>query len=247
MQWVEGRVIENHHWTDTLFSLKVEAKVEPFIAGQFTRLALDIDGEQVARPYSYLNAPNEDYLEFYAITVPGGPLSNRLVALQPGDKIQVFAKGSGLLTLPEVPAGRQLWMLATGTALGPFLSILKMPEVWDRFERILLSHAVRHLAELSYREQIEALLAAHPDQLVYQPFVSREDTDVAIRGRIPEYIDNGTLEQCSGMALSAADSQVMICGNPDMVRDTTKSLEARGLTINKRRTPGNISIENYWK
>ena len=252
MKWVEGTVIENHFWTDKLFSLKIKSEVEPFVAGQFTKIGLDINGERVGRPYSYANSPAENFLEFYIILVPDGPLTPELYKLRGGDPIFVTPRPSGLLNLNEVPAGKNLWMLATGTALGPFLSILKMPEVWQRFENIVLIHAVRTEAELSYRELINNLVAkgqrtASPPQLQYLPFVSREDTDFAIKGRIPIFIENGEIETRTGVPFSAENTQVMICGNPDMVKDTQAVLESRGFQINKRRTPGNISIENYWK
>ncbi len=138
-----------------------------------------------------------------------------------------------------------MWLLSTGTALGPFLSILKTDDAWQRFKKIVLVHAVRLAKELSYRETI-AGFKIHGDQFCYMPFVSREDTDFAIKGRVPGAIENGELEVRAGAAITAEKSQVMICGNPDMVRDTRAILEARGLKLNKRKEPGQISVENYW-
>lgn len=246
-KWAEGTVVDNRHWTEQLYSLRVRAEVEPFVAGQFTRLALDVDGQRVARPYSYVNAPHEETLEFYSIVVPGGPLSGRLARLGHGDRVHVAPRASGLLTLDQIGDAEGLWLLATGTGLGPFLSILKCDTPWRRFARIVLAHAVRRSAELSYGHQIETLLAAHPRQLSYVPFVSRERCPSALPGRIPAAIDNGALEARCAMALAPGVTQVMICGNPEMVRDTTAALEARGLRLNKRREPGEISVENYWK
>jgi len=246
-RWTEGTVVENHHWTDRLYSLRVEADIEGFTAGQFGRLALDIDGERVARPYSFVNAPDERPLEFYSIVVPGGALSPRLASLGPGDKLWVARKGAGFFTLSEVPDDPpHMWMLSTGTALGPFLSILKTPDPWGRFETIVLVHAVRTVAELTYRETIERFAARHPDQFVYIPFVSREDTDFAIKGRIPAAIEDGRLEERAGTPLSSTASHVMLCGNPGMVKDTTAVLEQRGFKRNKRKEPGQITTEQYW-
>jgi ferredoxin--NADP+ reductase len=245
-RWIEGRVVANRHWTSQLYSLQIGAPIERFKAGQFTRLGLDIDGERVGRPYSFVNAPHERYVEIYSITVPGGPLSNRLAQLQPGDLVWVAPKGAGFFTLSEVPVADYLWMLSTGTALGPFLSMLKIDEPWGRFEKIVLVHAVRRVEELTYQDTIRGLLAAHPDQLTFISFVSREDTDFAIKGRIPQAIDDGRLEDRAGMTITAESSQVMLCGNPGMLNDTSEVLEARGLKKNKRREKGHITTENYW-
>lgn len=245
-KWVEGRVAGRRRWTERLFSLRVEAPVDPFRAGQFTRVALDIGEERVARPYSYVNAPDERPLEFYFITVPGGPLTARLPLLEPGELIWVAPKPSGMLTLAEVPAGEQLWLLSTGTAIGPFLSILKTSEPWQRFSRLVLVHAVRTVAELAYRDLIEGIAGRRGAQFACIPFVSREDAGYAIRGRIPEAIRDGRLEARAGLQIGAGKSQVMVCGNPAMVEDTLAVLEARGLRRNKRKEPGQVSVETYW-
>ena len=244
-KWVEGTVVGNKMWTDQLYSLRVDAELEPFRAGQFGRLALEIDGEMVARSYSFVNAPTERPYEFYSIIVPEGPLSPRLQALKPGEKVFLAPKGAGFLTLADVPPGQNLWLLSTGTALGPFLSILKTDDAWQRFERIVLIHAVRQAKELSFHDTIDKF-STRGKQFCYVPFVSREDTDFAIKGRVPTAIENGTLEARADVAISAEKSQVMICGNPDMVHDTRAVLEARGLKLNKRKDPGQISVENYW-
>jgi ferredoxin--NADP+ reductase len=245
--WVEGKVIQLRRWTPSLYSLQLEADIAPFIAGQFSRLGQEIDGAVVARPYSFVNGPENPLHEFYFIRVPGGPLTTRLVSLQSGDSVFIAPKGAGFFVLDEVPAADTLWMLSTGTGLGPFLSILATPGAWQRYRNIVLVHAVRSVEELTYRERIDALLAAHPGQLQYIPFVSRESTDFAMPGRVTEAIENGALESRSGLTLNATNSQVMICGNPAMVGNTRAVLEERGLTKNTRREPGQITTEQYWK
>jgi ferredoxin--NADP+ reductase len=246
-RWVEGEVVNLHRWTDNLYSLQLLAPIEPFQAGQFTRLAMDIDGERVARPYSYVNGPDDPLLEFYFITVPDGPLTRQLVEIQAGDGLWVAPRAAGFLTLAEVPEAPHLWMLSTGTAIGPFLSILTTDEVWSRFEQIVLVHAVRTVDELTYRDKIRAVESRHPEQFRMVPFVTREDTDFAIKGRIPQAVADGRLEEVAGLTLSPDRSQMMICGNPAMVRDTTAVLEARGFKRNRRRDPGHITTESYWK
>lgn len=245
-QWVEGTVTDKRNWTDELYSLQVDAPVQPFRAGQFTRLALDIAGERIARPYSFVNAPHERPLEFYFITIPHGPLTEGLRRLQPGDSIWVSARPAGTFTLDRVPDADQLWLLATGTALGPFLSLLRTDEPWRRFSKIVLAHAVRTPEELTYQDDIRRFGERHPDQFVMTPFVSRKDTDFALRGRIPDMIRNEKLERQVGLRMAPETSQVMVCGNPDMVRDTTHVLEERGFEKNRRSKPGQITTENYW-
>jgi ferredoxin--NADP+ reductase len=245
-KFAEGRVVNSKRWTERLHSLQVEAPIEPFKAGQFGKVALEINGEMVFRPYSFVNAPHEWPLEFYFITLQDGPLTQRLIKLDCGDPIYVAPRAAGYLTLSELRDAENLWLLSTGTAIGPFLSILKTEEPWRRFSSIVLVHAVRQAEELTYQDQIRQLLDQHPQRLKVIPFVSREDTDFAIKGRVPEAIKDGRLEAKAGVQLAAEKSQVMICGNPDMVGDTSLVLEERGLKKNRRTAPGHITVENYW-
>jgi ferredoxin--NADP+ reductase len=245
-KFVEGKVVGVRQWTDRLFSIMVDAPVEPYNAGQFGKLVLEIDGEVVGRPYSYVNSPHERPLEFYYITVDGGPLTEKLVKMVPGDTIYLAPKAAGFMVLSELPPAENLWMLSTGTALGPFLAILKTPDPWSRFKDIALIHAVRHVHELTYRDQIDMLLARHPGQLRYVPFVSREITDFALSGRVPAAIRDGQLQKKARMELTPEKSQIMICGNPEMVSDTSATLIEMGFRKNKRKDPGHITVENYW-
>ncbi len=245
-KFIQGTVVENKHWTDQLYSLKVDADIQAFTPGQFGRLALDIGGKRVARPYSFVNAPGEAHQEFYSIVVSEGLLSMRLHALERGDKIWMASSASGFFTMDEVRDGKELWMLSTGTALGPFLSILKTDEPWRRFERIALIHAVRRTEELTYRDTIETFRKRDPERFVFIPFVSREPTDFALTGRVPAAIESGELEKRADIPFDPATSQVMICGNPGMIADTSHILKARGFKKNRRRDPGQITTENYW-
>ncbi len=243
--WLEGTVVERKRWTERLHSLRLDAPVEPFQAGQFNRLALDIDGERVGRPYSYVNAPGQSPLDFYFITVPDGPLSNRLAALNPGDRVQLMSRAQGFFTLSELPDAHILWLMATGTAIGPYLSMLRTETPWQRFERIVLIHAVRQAEELTYRDVIDGF-RDFGRQFQFVPFVSRERHPGAMSGRVPAAIGDGSLERRVDLPLSADAAQVMLCGNPDMVRDTTEALKARGMKKNRRREPGHITTEHYW-
>lgn len=244
--FTEGVVVENKHWTDQLYSLKIDADIKPFTPGQFGRLALDIGGKRIARPYSFVNAPDEAHHEFYSIVVPEGSLSLRLHAMERGDKIWIASAAAGFFTMDEVRDGSELWMLSTGTALGPFLSILKTDEPWRRFRRIVLIHAVRRAEELTYGDTIETFRRRDPQRFTFIPFVSREQTDFAMPGRVPAAIESGDLEKRANLPFNPATSQVMICGNPGMIEDTSNILKARGFKKNRRRDPGQITTENYW-
>src|SRR6185503_12137617 len=157
MNWLAGRVVENRHWTEALFSLRVENAPLRYQAGQFVRIALEVGGQRVARAFSFVNPPQDPVLEFYGVIVPAGPLSPRLAALEPGDTLQVASNPAGFLVLSELPDAQTLWLLSTGTGLAPFLSILRTAEPYRRFREIVLVHAVRHARELVYREVIEKL------------------------------------------------------------------------------------------
>lgn len=245
--WVTGKVVKVQNWTDALFSLTVHAPVEPFTAGQFAKLGLDVDGERVQRAYSYVNAPSNPDLEFYLVTVPEGKLSPRLAALKPGDEVQVVSEAAGFFVLEEVPDCDTLWMLATGTAIGPYLSILEEGKDLDRFKNLVLVHAARYAADLSYLPQMEALEARYAGKLRIQSVVSRETAPGMLTGRIPFLIETGALEEAVGLPMNAESSHVMLCGNPQMVRDTQQLLkETRQMSKHLRRRPGHMTAEHYW-
>ena len=241
-----GKVADFRRWTENLYSVKIDAAFDPFESGQFARIGLPINGENVMRPYSFVNSPADALHEFYYAVVPDGPLSCRLPQLRAGDEVLYVPKPNGYMVLSEIPDARALWMLSTGTAVGPFLSILKNDAVWERFDRLLLAHAVRHAEELSYSEEIANLVQKSAGRLCFVPFVSREDSPGAIRGRIPAALESGALQERAGFAISPADTQFMICGNPQMVKDTSAVLLERGFERNRRRKPGHITTENYW-
>jgi ferredoxin/flavodoxin---NADP+ reductase len=240
-EWLEGRVFENRHGTVALFSLRVDAPRLTFQAGQFVRIALD---ERVARAFSFVNPPQDPVLEFYGIVVPQGPLSPRLAALRPGDRLLVASNPAGFLVLREVPPVKTLWLVSTGTGIAPFLSIVRTPEPWQRFENVVLVHAVRHARELVYQDMIRRISQAH--FLRYVTFVSREAAPGSLSGRIPAAIRDGSLETAAGIALDAQTSHVMLCGNPDMLKDAQGALMERGLRKHRRRNPGHITVESFW-
>jgi ferredoxin--NADP+ reductase len=245
MSWLEGKIIENRRWTEALFSLRVAGVPLAFEAGQFVRIALDMEegnaGSRVARPFSLVNAPQDPVLEFYGVVVPQGPLSPRLARLAPGDTLQVASNPAGFLVLSELPEAETLWLLSTGTGIAPFLSILRTDAPWRRYRNVVLVHAVRHARELVYRQTIESLPG-----LKYVRMVSREQAPGALSGRIPAAVRDGRLEAAAALRLAAETSQVMLCGNPDMLKDAAAALAERGLRKHRRRAPGHITVESFW-
>ena len=244
MNWLKGKVVENRHWTEALFSLRVEAPKLAFQAGQFVRIALDIEGERVARAFSFVNPPEDPTLEFYGVIVPQGPLSPRLARLDAGDALFIASNPAGFLVLAEVPEAQTLWLVSTGTGLAPFLSILRTETPWQRFREVVLVHAVRHARELVYGEMIAKLQRERG--LRYVSFVSREAAPGSLAGRIPAALEDGRLEAAAGLPLSAAASQVLLCGNPDMLKDVQAALAGRGMRKHRRRAPGQITTESFW-
>jgi len=250
--WLKSKVIEKITWNERLFSLRIQldsrtdssADFIDFNAGQFVRVALEIDGEQVARPYSLVNTPDDDFLEIYFNIVPEGPLSPKLATLNVGDDILVTDKANGFLTVDEVPECKYLWLLATGTGVGPFLSILKTEQVWQRFEKVVLAFSVRDSSELSYQETISSIEKNHSEQFAFVPFVTREKVPGAMHCRIPASIDDGALEKRTGININQ-DSHIMMCGNSAMLTSVTECLEDRGLRKHRRREPGHITTEKY--
>src|SRR3954470_17394650 len=223
----EERVLSVHHWTDTLFSFTTTR--DPgfrFENGQFTMIGLPVEGRPLLRAYSLVSANHEDTLEFFSIKVPDGPLTSRLQHLKAGDPIIVGRKATGTLLLDNLLPGQHLYLIGTGTGLAPFLSIVKDPEVYDRFERVVLIHGCRQVSELAYGERITRDLPEHEflgesvrEKLVYYPTVTRE----AFRntGRITDLIQSEKLfEDIDLPPLDRDADRVMICGSPDMLRDT---------------------------
>ncbi|MCL1124491.1 ferredoxin--NADP reductase [Shewanella surugensis] len=248
--WTTGQVVERIDWNDRLFTLKIKAELAPFIAGQFIKLSQQIDGRRVARAYSLVNAPNSDYLEVLAVVVENGQLSPYLHDLTAGDSIQITAAAAGFMTLNELPQSddkqSDLWFLATGTAVGPFISIMETQEPWQRFKKVILVYGVREKKDLAYLDKLQALALAYPKQFTLILSVTRETVDGALDERIPDALVNGHIEEKAGAKLTPEHSQVMLCGNPGMISEAVIALKAKGMVKNLRRAPGQITMEKYW-
>jgi ferredoxin--NADP+ reductase len=245
------RVLTVHHWNDTVFSFTTTRDHSlRFENGHFVMLGLQVDGKPLMRAYSIASANHEEHLEFLSIKVADGPLTSRLQNIKPGDEVLVSRKPTGTLTLHDVKPGKRLYMLSSGTGLAPFMSLIKDPLVYERFEKVILVHGVRYRSELAYRDYIEWELTHHEylgelvrNQLIYFPTVTRER--FRYQGRITTLIETGKLFSDIGMPpLDAAHDRVMICGSPAMLADLSKLLEERGFGISPHvGEPGDFVIE----
>ena len=245
------RVMTVHHWNPTVFSFTTTRDQSlRFENGHFIMLGLRIDDKPLMRAYSIASANHEEFLEFLSIKVADGPLTSRLQHIKPGDEVLVSRKPTGTLVLNDLKAGKRLYLLSSGTGLAPFMSLIKDPEVYERFEKVVLVHGVRYRSELAYRDYIEWELTHHEylgeqvrKKLVYFPTVTRER--FRYQGRITSLIESGTLFQDIGTpALDPRDDRVMICGSPAMLTELSAMLDARGFKISPRvGEPGDYVIE----
>jgi ferredoxin/flavodoxin---NADP+ reductase len=244
--FAQARVSGRHEWAPGLFTLVLEAEVEPFAPGQFRNLALYQGGQLERRAYSMASAPGQA-LEFFLNRVDGGTFSPALSRLGVGDELLVEKKAQGFFTLAYVPPAEELWLIATGTGLAPFISMLRSEEPWQRFRRIVVVHGVREAAQLAYKDELRDRSSARGHKLIWAPVVSREPSakDV-LHGRVTTALSSGELERFVGLSLVPERSHLMLCGNPEMIKDLTALLEPRGLRKHRVRRPGHVSSEQYW-
>lgn len=273
---IRVKVIEVTRWAPTLLSFKVTRPDGfKFTAGQFVRLGIhgkdlqyfaqnheiklitsetqdkpiDLDG-YVFRAYSVASSPYDEFIEFFSVVIPHGEFTSKVNHIQVGDSLLLNTTPFGYLTLAryQLPLPNDLWLLATGTGLAPFLSILKTIEVWQQYQRIILVYSARTSQELAYQAEIGSIKSIYGDNgaaFVFLPIVTREADYTGEKARVPNLILSGKLTQLVGQKLDKERSHVMLCGNPQMVEDTKEALKSLGLTMN-RRGEGNIAVENYW-
>jgi ferredoxin--NADP+ reductase len=216
-----------------------------FKPGQFMNLGLHLPAGFVSRSYSLASAPGEP-LEVLLARVGEGALTPALFELGAGATMTLDDKPQGFFTFDYVPSHRELWLLATGTGLGPFLSMLRSGAAFERAERVVLAHGARGAQELAHRAELERLVAARGGAFRYVPVLSQKFEASLARGRITALLGSGELEARAETALSAESAHVMLCGNPAMIEDVTSLLAARGMRRHRQRTPGHITTEKYW-
>ncbi|QHI98781.1 ferredoxin--NADP reductase [Xylophilus rhododendri] len=246
----EERVLSVHHWTDRLFTFTTTRDASlRFSNGHFTMIGLKVNDKPLLRAYSIASANYEEHLEFLSIKVDDGPLTSRLQHIQVGDSIIVGRKPTGTLLCDYLLPGKHLYLLGTGTGLAPFLSIIRDPETYERFEKVILVHGVRQVDELAYHDMVTEHLPQHEflgemvkNQLLYYPTVTRES--YRNMGRITELMENGKMFADLGLPpLNPADDRVMLCGSPAMLADLKHMLETRGFKEGNTSKPGDFVIE----
>jgi ferredoxin--NADP+ reductase len=246
----QERVLSVRHWTDTLFSFTTTRDQSfRFRNGEFTMIGLEVNGRPLVRAYSMASANYEEQLEFFSIKVPDGPLTSKLQHLKEGDPILVSRKATGTLVHDNLHPGKRLFMIGTGTGLAPFLSIIKDPDVYERYEQVVLVHGCRLVSELAYGEMITRDLPEHEflgemvrSQLLYYPTVTREPFQN--RGRITDLITSGKIFDDLDIAdLDRDTDRVMLCGSPAMIAETRDILEAREFDEGSHGEPGHFVIE----
>ena len=233
-------------WAPGLFTLAIRApEVKPFEPGQFLQLALQLDGEQIKRPYS-VASPHGEVIEFFIVMVENGRLTPHLWKLEPGDKVEVYNRAAGGFTLKHCPDAQCLWLLATGTGIAPYIAMLRTEEPWRRYDKIVFVHGVRQGSDLAYQDELSDFRQRYNNRLTYVPVVSREDVSGTLKGRITHCLKNGGIESMCGIDLKPESACVMMCGNPDMLDETETILNERGLKRHKAKDPGHIVVERYW-
>ena len=249
--FIEERVLSVHHWTDRLFSFTTTRDTSlRFSNGHFTMIGLrKEDGKPLLRAYSIASANYEEHLEFLSIKVPDGPLTSRLQHIQVGDTIIVGRKPTGTLLIDYLLPAKRLYLLATGTGLAPFMSIIRDPDTYERFEQVVLIHGTRQVSELAYHDYITQALPQHEflgemvaGKLLYYPTVTREP--FRHQGRLTTLLEEGKIAADLGIPrLDPAEDRVMICGSPEMLRDLKAMMEARGFKEGNTTKPGDYVIE----
>jgi ferredoxin--NADP+ reductase len=245
------RVLSVRHWNDSLFSFTTTRdRTLRFENGQFVMIGLAQERKPLLRAYSIVSANYEEHLEFFSIKVPDGPLTSQLQYLKEGDEVLVSRKPTGTLLITDLHPGRNLYLLSTGTGLAPFLSIVRDPETYERFDRVIVLHGVRYVDDLAYHELLsetlpndELLGEMISAQMHYYPVVSREP--YANSGRVTTLLDQGRVTEDLGLApLDPKHDRTMICGSPAMLEDSAALLDARGFEISPHiGAPGDYVIE----
>ncbi|MEC8024211.1 MAG: ferredoxin--NADP reductase [Myxococcota bacterium] len=242
-------VVSVHHYTDRLFKFRVKRpKNFRFESGQFAMIGLNIEDEPIMRAYSMASPSWDDELEFYSIIVPDGPLTSQLRYIKPEDPLLISGRGVGSLTMKALKPGKRLFMLATGTGIAPFASIMRDPDTYERFDEVYLTHTCREAAELSYGKELVAALREDPlcgefaNKLTYYSSVTREEYEHM--GRITDLLESGQVFSDLGIApFDAEGDRVMICGSMELNRDLQKILEAQGFVEGSRRQKGSYVLE----
>ncbi|WP_331866582.1 ferredoxin--NADP reductase [Buchnera aphidicola] len=246
-QWLNIKIIKLKKWKNNLFSLVIRAPINSFKAGQFTKLSyINNNNQRIQRAYSFVNPPKDQNLEFYILLINKGKLTPYLYDIYNYD-IFIAKNSFGFFTMEELPNKENIWMMATGTALGPYCSILQQENILKKFKKIILIYAVKYSIDLNYLNIFNKIQKKYNNKIVIQIILSREKNKKYLFGRIPDLLHSGKLEQSVQEPLNKKKSHIMLCGNPNMIKDTQKVLfSLKNMKKHFRRNPGHITSENYW-
>ena len=257
-KWSEGVITKRTNWSPDLITIRVRVPdIQPFLPGQFLQLGVyyeeQVEGEGetgtetklINRPYS-VASPHGDVLDFFIVIVEEGQLTPKLWKLSEGDRVQVSKRAAGSFTLEKTPAAENLWLVATGTGLAPYIAMLRTPTPFEKYHRVFLVHGVRGSADLAYTEELLELEKTFPGRFKLIQSMTREETDGTLHGRIPNLLEGRALESFAGAEMRKNTCSVLLCGNPAMLDSMEQLLEKRQMIQHRSKSPGNIVLERYW-
>lgn len=259
--WTETRITAIRHWDADLRTFTFDVDLGEFTPGQFLNLGRETPDGIIKRSYSVASAPGQS-TEVFVVKVDGGQFTDPLFGAEVGGTVQVQARAGGVFTLEYTnPENRVLWLVATGTGLAPYISMLRHGGIWQQWDKVVILHGTRTVSQLAYAEEIAVHQAARPGALHYHGFVTRDDHHPLVlastthlgapantlhRGRITQALADGRLEAVVGEPLRPGDAHVMLCGNPALIEEMQGQLAARGMVHHRRKAPGHFTLEKYW-
>ncbi|QJC33674.1 ferredoxin--NADP(+) reductase [Enterobacteriaceae endosymbiont of Donacia provostii] len=248
-EWSIGKIKNIKYWTNNFFSIILKAKINNFFAGQFTKLALNINNKKIQRAYSYINPPKNQNYEFYISNIHKGNLTPYLYKLKINDEIMIAKNSLGNFTINNIQSCQNLWMLSTGTGIGPYLSILQDDICFQKFKKIILIHSIRYIENFNYLNLVQKIKRKYNDQFIIQIILTRKINinNSILYGYIPDLIKSGKIEHNIGIKIDTNNSHIMLCGNPNMIKQTRIFLEKyKNFSKNLINKKGNITYEQYW-
>lgn len=252
LKWIPATVVRKTIWAPGLFTLQLSAPgVQHFEPGQFLQMGFNFPEKHVHRPYS-VASPHSDHLDFFIVLVESGEVTPYFWKLKVGDHVEVSEKAAGSFTLSHAPVSRDIWLMATGTGIAPYIAMLRDSAIWEKYEQVILVHGVRYPADLAYQLELEELQHRYQGRFSYVGVASRIPAKMEghsnriLSGRITDCFTSMALEQETGISITPQYSTIMLCGNPAMLDEMEQLLAQRGLNRHRPKTPGHVVVERYW-
>lgn len=252
LKWIPATVVRKTIWAPGLFTLQLNAPgVQHFEPGQFLQMGFNFPEKHLHRPYS-VASPHSDHLDFFIVLVESGEVTPHFWKLKVGDQVEVSEKAAGSFTLAHAPASRDIWLMATGTGIAPYIAMLRDPAIWEKYEQVVLVHGVRYPADLAYQLELEELQHRYQGRFSYVGVASRIPAKMEghsnriLSGRITDCFTSMALEQETGISITPQYSTIMLCGNPAMLDEMEQLLAQRGLNRHRPKAPGHVVVERYW-